>query len=117
MRDDRDLHAWQRAMDRFVVAHAICRKLPAEYRFTLGDQVRRSAISVPANIAEGNARSSRREYIRFLDIALALLRELETLLEGAARVGLIDTDEGAVTSLFAGETRMMLIRLRASLQE
>lgn len=84
VRDYRDLLAWQKAMDLVIVVEKVCDQLPTKAS-SLGAQMRRSAASIPANIAEGNGRFSRPEYIRFLGIANGSVRELETQLEIAAR--------------------------------
>lgn len=84
IRDYRDLLAWQKAMDLVVAVEKVCDQLPPKAAH-LVSQMRRSAASIPANIAEGNGRFSRNEYIRFLGIANGSVRELETQLEIAAR--------------------------------
>jgi len=84
VRDYRDLLVWQKAMDLVVVVERVCDQLPPRAS-SLASQLRRSATSIPANIAEGNGRFSRPEYIRFLSIANGSVRELETHLEIAAR--------------------------------
>lgn len=68
---------------------SIAKLLPPHERYGLGSQLRRSAISIPSNIAEGYARETRREYLRHLVIARASLAELETQLIIAKRVGYI----------------------------
>jgi four helix bundle protein len=84
IRDYRDLLVWQKAMDLAVAVEKICDQLPLRAA-SLKSQMRRSAGSIPANIAEGNGRFSRHDYIRFLGIANGSVRELETHLEMAAR--------------------------------
>ena len=65
-----NLVAWQRADDLFIEVHRLTlQRFPAHERYELGSQIRRSAFSVPANIVEGNARSSVSEKIRFFNIA------------------------------------------------
>ncbi len=115
VRDYRDLLVWQRAMDLLVVAHAICRELSPDDRGGFGDEIRRSAASVAANIAEGNGRSRRREYIRFLTISNGSLRALETYVEAGRRLGLIDGRRAADATVIALETRMLLLKMRAAL--
>ena len=115
VRDYRDLHCWQRAMDLLVVSHAIALGLSHTDRWTLGGQLCRAAGSVPANIAEGNGRGSRREYIRFLTIAHGSLREVETHLEVGRRLGLVSIRQAEDALTIALETRQMLVRLRKAL--
>jgi len=76
----RDLKVWQRAMDLVPKLYQLAAKLPTHERFGLAGQMRRAAVSVPANIAEGHSQRSTREFLRHLGIARASLAELETLL-------------------------------------
>ncbi len=76
--DFRQLRAWQHAMDIVVEAYSIINLLPIEERFGLCDQMRRSAVSIPSNIAEGQARNSSKEFIHFLSIARGSIAELQT---------------------------------------
>ena len=85
IRSFRDLIVWQKAMDLACEVPDIARQLPRFEAFSLGNQILRSVISVPSNIAEGHGRRSRGEYLRFIAIANGSLRELETLLLLAAR--------------------------------
>ena len=117
IRDFRDLLAWQRAMDLMVVAYPTADELPVRVRFALGDQIRRSAGSIAANIAEGNARGSTRDYIRFLTIAIASLRELETHIEACQRLGLVTGRRGREMVTFATETGRLLSKLRQALSK
>ena len=66
----RDLEAWQAAMDLAVAAHKLAASLPAAERFELGSQLRRSATSVPSNIAEGHAQRGDRVLLHHIRIAL-----------------------------------------------
>ena len=84
IRDYRDLIVWQKAMDLAVASEKVCAQLPGRANH-LASQMRRAAGSIPANIAEGNGRFSRPEYLRHLSIANGSVRELETHLELAAR--------------------------------
>jgi four helix bundle protein len=82
------------------------RKFPAEERFGLTSQIRRSAVSIPANIAEGAARRSKREFSRFLLAARGSSTELHLLLEIANETGILATDqfaryESTVTRVFS----------------
>ncbi|MEK7402057.1 MAG: four helix bundle protein, partial [Gemmatimonadota bacterium] len=72
------LEAWKQAVDLVVESYSIARLLPVDERFALAAQIRRAAASIPANIAEGSARSSPRERLRYLSIARGELSELRT---------------------------------------
>ena len=74
------LLVWQEAMDLVVGVYRITERLPATERFGLCQQLRRAAVSIPSNIAEGAGRHSDKEFIRFLNIANGSLLEVETQL-------------------------------------
>lgn len=84
----KDLIIWQQAMELAVAVYRATRTWPKEELYGLTSQARRAATSVPANIAEGYARESRATYQNFLRIAQGSLKELETLLLIAERVGI-----------------------------
>jgi four helix bundle protein len=81
------LDAWRDAMDLVATVYAFSNTLPDCERFGLIAQIRRAAVSVPSNIAEGAARRSSQEYLRFLSIARGSLAELDTQLQIAVRLG------------------------------
>ena len=83
-----ELVVWQQAMDMAVNVYLATKTWPKEELYGLTSQVRRAATSVPANIAEGYGRENRGSYIQFLRIAQGSLKELETHLMIAQRVGL-----------------------------
>ena len=89
----RDLLVWQRSMELAEMAYAMSLRLPGFERFGLADQIRRAAVSVPANIAEGSGRGSLRDYARFLGIAKGSLQELEVLLSLAWRLGYLSDSQ------------------------
>jgi four helix bundle protein len=93
IRSYRDLKVWQQAMELIPNVYESIRKLPKEENYALADQIRRAAVSIPANIAEGHGRAHRREYIQFLSIARGSLAELATLLEIAHRLGYLTSDD------------------------
>ena len=103
MRAHHKLRAWQEAMDLVDDVYRLAALFPASERFGLAAQMRRSAVSVPSNIAEGAARSGRKEFKNFLMIARGSLSELDTQLRIAQRLGFARTDESliAVERLFA----------------
>ncbi|MER8968794.1 four helix bundle protein [Mesorhizobium sp. M0159] len=109
----RDLIVWQQAMDLTVAIYQVTRTWPKDEIYGLTSQVRRAATSVPANIAEGYGGESRASYQQFLRIAQGSLKELETHLLIAQRVGI--TSREAVESLMphsesVGKLLRLLIR-------
>lgn len=86
----KDLDVWKRSMDLVTDIYQLTHAWPAHEQYGLTSQVRRAAISVPSNIAEGAARGSAKDFSRFLNIAQASLAEVETQLELAKRIGLIE---------------------------
>ena len=88
----RDLVAWLEAMALVVSIYRETASFPKDEIFGLTTQIRRCAVSVPSNIAEGAARNSSRELLQFLGIACGSLAELETQLELAIRLGLMKAD-------------------------
>jgi four helix bundle protein len=85
----RDLRVWQESMTLAVECYQLTRAFPKEEMFGLSSQIRRSAASIPANIAEGHGRENTQSFIQYLRIAQGSLKELETHLLLAERVGLI----------------------------
>ena len=81
-----NLRIWQEGMDLAVTVYRETRRWPEEERFGLVSQARRAASSIPANIAEGLGRGSRREIVRFARVALGSAYELRTLLKLAERL-------------------------------
>jgi len=77
-KDHRDLLAWQEAMKLVKIVYSSTASLPKEEVFGLTSQMRRAAVSIPSNIAEGSARASKREFRQFLTVARGSLSELET---------------------------------------
>ena len=75
-----DLVVWQKAMGLVREVYKLTEILPREEKYGIVSQLRRSAVSVPSNIAEGHARTTKRDFSRFLSIALGSLREVQTLL-------------------------------------
>jgi len=74
----RDLRVWQSGMDLVVMVYELSDKFPAKEMYGLTSQIRRAAVSVPSNIAEGHTRESTKEYLHHLSIAQASLAEVET---------------------------------------
>lgn len=81
------LDAWNAAIDLVLAIYRITDGFPKEERFSLTDQMRRAALSIPSNIAEGAARQTKKEFINYLHIAQGSLSELDTQMELAKRLG------------------------------
>ncbi len=92
VRNYRDLEVWRRAKALAVEIYRLTEGLPGRERYNLIDQIRRSAVSIPANIAEGHIRRSDRVFARHLDIALGSAAELATELEIAMEVGYLSQE-------------------------
>jgi four helix bundle protein len=82
-----NLHVWQRSVELVSEIHRLTSRLPTEERYCLCSQMRRAAISVPANIAEGYGRDYVRDFLRHLSIAKGSLMELRTYLILVRRLG------------------------------
>jgi len=93
----RDLAAWREAMTLVETVYQDTSRFPKDEMFGLAIQMRRAAVSVPSNIAEGAARNSSRELAQFLGIACGSLAELETQIELAIRLGYLQTNAEAVS--------------------
>ncbi len=89
MRDFRNLEIWNLGRQFAVLCYRETAAFPKEEQFNLTSQIRRAAVSIPANIAEGAGRDSDGDFLRFLRIALGSLNETETLFNIAADLGLI----------------------------
>jgi len=80
------LQVWQQSMDLVIEVYRIKEKFPSKEIYGLTNQIRRAAVSVPSNIAEGAARQTKKGFINFLHIAQGSLSELDTQLELANRL-------------------------------
>ena len=97
VQDYRELRVWQDAMALAEAVHVATRAFPLDERFGLTSQVRRASVSIASCIAEGNARSSTRDYLRFLSMSSGSLAEVETQLLLAQRFGYLS--KGDLSSL------------------
>jgi four helix bundle protein len=89
----RDLEVWQLAMDLAVACFQVTKSYPKSELFGLTSQIRRSANSIPANIAEGHGRENTGSFVQFCRIAQGSLKELETHLILSSRVRLLNADQ------------------------
>jgi four helix bundle protein len=115
-RNYQDLIAWQRAMDLVTQVYEATASFPVDERFALTSQLRRSAISVPSNIAEGEGRFSKPEFKRFLAIAHGSLREAETQLLIAVRLCYLPQQTADAALELAGEVGRLIRGLAKSLE-
>lgn len=90
MTTHKDLFIWKEGIEIVMSVYMICKQLPNNERFGIISQMQRAAVSIPANIAEGAARKSPREYLHFLRISLGSLSELETLVIISHKLDYID---------------------------
>jgi four helix bundle protein len=111
----RDLIAWQKAMDLVEMVYVATREWPRDETFGLSNQIKRAAVSVPSNIAEGQGRASTREFLHHLSIAYGSLSEVEThaLIAGRLKYSHPDVLERLLTA--CAETGKLINGLRGSL--
>lgn len=91
IRSYNDLIVWQKAIDLVSVIYTYTKDFPKEELYSLTSQIRRSAISIPSNIAEGQARNTRGEFKQFLGIAKGSLAELDTQIIISTRLGYLNS--------------------------
>ena len=90
LKTHKDLDVWKESMKLVKQIYLITANFPKEETYGLVSQIRRSAISIPSNIAEGAARNSNKEFIQFLYVSLGSLAELETQLLLSQEIGFIE---------------------------
>src|SRR5580693_3678499 len=112
----RDLVAWQQAMDLVTAVYRLTASFPREEIYGLVSQMRRAAVSIPSNIAEGQGRHGRAEFRHFLRQANGSLMELETQASIAERLDYITSDEANNLLNNAAEVGKILNGLIASLE-
>ena len=103
-------------MDLVASCYQTTKSFPADERYGLVSQIRRAAVSIVANIAEGQGRNHTKEFLNHLSMARGSLKELETLLLVSQRVGLLDPSALAPLSALCDEVSRMLTGLRQSLE-
>lgn len=113
----RDLEAWREAMALAVHLYELSTRLPSAERFGLISQLRRAAVSIPSNLAEGHARGATRDFIRFIGMARGSLAEAETQVELAGRLGYVVRSEISVTMARCDKLGRILRGLRKSLEQ
>jgi four helix bundle protein len=114
-RSHKDLLAWQEAMRLVVAVYRVTSRFPKEEIYGLTQQIRRSAVSIPSNIAEGAGRNGHRELAQFLGVACGSFAELETQLELARELGLLECDADIMS--LTPRVGMLVRRLRESVMD
>lgn len=112
----RDLVVWQKAMDLAELVYRLSSAFPRKEQYGLTSQLTRAVASVPANIAEGCARRSTKEYAQFVSIAKGSLMEAETFLILATRVDYIGASQTSPAFALISEVSKMLTSLRTRLE-
>ncbi len=115
LKTHKDLDVWKRSIDFSIQIYKLTRGFPDEEKFGLISQMRRAAISIPSNIAEGAARTSPKEFIHFLSISLGSLSEIETQLIIANQLLFIDIDNFELVGNELEIIRKQLLGLRNSI--
>jgi four helix bundle protein len=115
-RQFRDLLVWQRSMRLAEEIYAVTRTFPKEEMFGLANQLRRAAVSIPSNIAEGQGRETQKSFVLFLTLAQGSLFELETQVELAGNLRMIPPETTATLLQTAAEIGRMLHGLRKAIR-
>jgi four helix bundle protein len=109
MKDFKKLRIWQQGMDIVDKVYDLVPELPGEEKYGMRAQISRSAVSIPANIAEGSSRRSEKEYFRFVEISLGSAFELETHSLVIQRRKWIDEERiGSLLDMIKAEQRMLV---------
>lgn len=110
-RSYKQLIVWQKSMELVLLVYALTVTFPRDELYGLSSQMRRAAVSIPSNIAEGSYRNSRKEYLRFLYIAFGSGAELETQVEIAKMLGYAKGNSLVSMSGLLDEVMRMLNRM------
>lgn len=111
----RELQVWRKSMDLVDHVYRLTRGFPKEETYGLTSQIRRSAVSIPSNIAEGQGRNSTQQFLHHLSIAYGSLMEMETQILIAYRQGYLTQDQAHAVMLQTSEIGRMLNGLSAAL--
>lgn len=117
MSNFRDLLVWQKSMIFVTKIYNTTKKFPKEEQFGITSQIRRSAISIPSNISEGLGRNSNKDYLRFLNIAIGSLFELQTQLEISKNIEYLTEEEFNTLYENSREIERMLISFVNKIKE
>jgi four helix bundle protein len=113
----RELEVWRLSIELAKAVYILTADFPREERYGLTSQLQRAAVSVPSNIAEGNARTSTRDYARFVSMARGSIAELQTQLTLASELSLTDAQAVDIVMDIAERVGKMLHKLHYSLNQ
>ena len=111
----RDLTVWQRAMELAALVYELTARLPREETYGLRSQLQRAAVSIPSNIAEGHAKESTKEYLRYLLVSRGSMAELETQLLLCQKLQLLSKEDVEHALIVSDEIGRMIRGLQHSL--
>lgn len=117
MRPFQDLVVWRKSHELTLEVYAVTGRFPKHELYGIVSQMRRSASSIPANIAEGSARTGQREFRQFLVVALGSAAELEYHLILARDLGYLPTDQQSLLDSRLSEVKRMLVTFVARLSD
>ncbi len=112
----RELIVWQKAMEMVENIYTLTQSLPKDELFSITNQIRRAAISVPSNIAEGYGRQSKKEYLQFLSIANGSVCEIETQLLLCVRIGYLTEENTKETFQLLSEIGKIITTIKQKLK-
>lgn len=111
----KELHVWEKCIRLVKDVYRIVENFPSEEKYGLCSQIRRSAVSIPSNIAEGYGRHSTPDYLRYLNMSMGSLFELETQLIIAFELGFITSEDSQTLAASIDEIERMLSAMKTKL--
>ena len=117
MKTHKDLDVWKKSIELVTDIYHLTNDFPKEEIYGITSQIRRAAVSIPSNIAEGAARSSKKEFSHFLSISLGSLAELETQVIISKKLNIISEDNFKLLINNLTTIRKMLLGLKKSLKD
>ncbi len=116
MKSHKDLDVWKRSVELVTFIYEVTKTFPKEEIYGITNQIRRAAVSIPSNIAEGAARNHSKEFIQFLYISLGSISELETQVIISLNLGFLIQDDSIKIQNELTELRRMILGLIRSLK-
>lgn len=112
----KELFVYQKSFDLCLKIYKTTEEFPKSELYGLTNQMRRAAVSIPSNIAEGQRRRSRKEFLQFLSISRGSCAELETQISLSISLGFISPDKGNELLKYADEVSMLIYKMIRSLE-